>query len=149
MRFAILLLVMAIGGPFLAWQGYSHRQFRAKLATEGVTVDALASGAEVKSGRRGSKSATLSISYQGEGRSISKQMPVSNSFIDSITGGDALSVETVKLTYLKLDPEQAIIVGGTPDISVNLWIGLVVTAIGVIGGGLYVRSRASRGPGDE
>ncbi|RLS54335.1 MAG: DUF3592 domain-containing protein [Planctomycetota bacterium] len=137
MRGAIILLIMAIGGPFLAWNGYSHKQFRAKLAAEGATVDATTiSGRSSRTGRRGSRSYYLTVAYQGEGRSIQKEMSITSSFYEKISDGDALIADTVKLTYLKSDPEQAIIVDGTPDTGVNLWIGLVVGAIGIGGGGM-------------
>jgi hypothetical protein len=136
MRGILILAACALGGPFLAWQGYNHRQFRAKLASEGVTVRAEAHGGELKEGRH--SSAKLEITYQAEGRTIHKTMPVSTKFIKSISDDDALTVETVALTYLKADPEQAIIVDGTPDTSPNLWIGLIVSLIGWAGGGYYI-----------
>ncbi len=60
-----------------------------------------------------------------------------------------MTVDTVKLTYLNSDPDQAIIVGGTNDTSVNLWIGGVMTVIGLVGGAFWAKSLASNGPGDD
>lgn len=142
MRGAFILLLFALGGPFFIWQGYQHRQFRSQLASEGVTVTAEAHGGQMRQGRR-SSSAELEISYQAEGRAIHKKMPVSTSFMKSISNDDSLTVDTVQVTYLKADPEKAIIVGGTPDVSWNLWIGLVVTAIGWIGGGMFLMNAMS------
>ena len=70
-------------------------------------------------------------------------------FFKSISSGDSMTVDTVKLTYLNADPEQAIIVGGTTDTGVNLWIGGVMTVIGLVGGAFWAKSLASSGPGDD
>lgn len=139
MRGALILLIFALGGPFLAWQGYNHQKFRAKLAAEGETVAATAISGELRRGRK-SSSAKLEVAYEANGRMIQKTMPVSSSFLKSISNDQALSVDTVQLTYLKSDPEQAIIVGGSPDTSWNLYIGIVVAAIGWIGGAIFARN---------
>ncbi len=80
MRGAIFLLILVIGGPFIAWSGYSHRQFKSRLATEGTTVDATVESGEEKSGRRGSKSYRITVSYPAGGRSIQKEMSVNGTF---------------------------------------------------------------------
>lgn len=146
MRGALILLIFALGGPILAWQGFNHRQFRSKLASEGVTVAAQAIGGELRQGRK-SSSAKLEVSYEAEGRTFQKTMPVSSSFLKSISNDQALTVDTVQLTYLKSDPDQAIIVNGTPDVSWNLYIGLVAAAIGWIGGFIFVRNLAAQNSG--
>jgi hypothetical protein len=141
MRGILILLLFALGGPVLAWQGYKHRQFRAQLAAEGTTVQAEAHGGELRTGKR--SSAKLEVSYQAEGRMIHKTMPVSASFMKSISNDDSLTVDSVALTYLKSDPEQAVIVDGTPDTSPNLWIGAIVALIGWGGGAYYAYGFAS------
>lgn len=147
MRGLLLLVVCAFGGPILAWQGYQHGQFRAKLDAEGVTVEAEAHGGEIKEGRH--SSAKLEVSYEAEGRPFHKTMPVSTSFMKSISNGDSLSVPSVSVRYLKSDPDQAIIINGSPDTSANLWIGLVAAAIGWIGGGIWIFKTASDGADSE
>ncbi len=149
MRGAIFLLFLVIGGPFIAWSGYSHRQLKSRMATDGTTVDAIVESGEEKSGRRGSRSYRVTVSYQAAGRSIQKEMPVNGTFFKSISSGDSMTVDTVKLTYLNSDPDQAIIVGGTNDTSANLWIGGVMTVIGLVGGAFWAKSLASGGPGDD
>ncbi len=141
MRGVLILLVFALGGPILAWQGYKHRQFRAQLAAEGTTVQAEAHGGELRTGKH--SSAKLEVSYQAEGRMIHKTMPVSAKFMKSISNDDSLTVDSVSLTYLKSDPEQAIIVDGTPDTSPNLWIGAIAALIGW-GGGATTRTDSQR-----
>lgn len=74
---------------------------------------------------------------------IHKTMPVSAKFMKSISNDDSLTVDSVSLTYLKSDPEQAIIVDGTPDTSPNLWIGAIVALIGWGGGAYYAYGFAS------
>lgn len=148
MRGALILLLFAVGGPVLTWQGCQHRQFRSQLASEGVTVTAEAHGGQMRQRRR-SSSAELEISYQAEGRVIHQKMPVSTSFMKSISNDDSLTVDTVQVIYLKADPENAVIVGGTPDTSWNLWIGLVVAAIGWGGGGLFLVNSMSGESGGE
>ena len=149
MRGAIFLLFLVIGGPFIAWSGYSHRQLRSRLATEGTTVDATVVSGEERSGRRGSRSYEITVTYQAGSRSLQKEMSVNGTFFQSISSGDSMTVDTVKLTYLNSDPDQAIIVGGTNDTSVNLWIGGVMTVIGLVGGAFWAKSLASSGPGDD
>lgn len=121
----VILAFGVIGGPIATYFSYTEKSRVERVESVGVETDAQVHGGQEKRGRKGSRSYTVKLSYQANGQSYSKDMNVTGSFFNSISNGDSMTVDTVKVKYLKENPDQAIVVGGTDKQEFMMWLGIL------------------------
>ena len=104
-RLRWVLIAAMIGGPVLAYFSYSELQRFKKLDAEGVTTEAVVTGGQEKTGRRGSKSFEIDIEWQDASGQIRREegISITSDYARTIVTGDTLNVDTVPITYMEND----------------------------------------------
>lgn len=100
-----LLIIGMLGGPVLSYLSYQDGKRFELLKNDGVTVNAYIEGAVEKSGRRGSKSYEVDLSWQdanGETRRADG-VSITNAFAGDIIQNNAIVAETLEVLYLPGD----------------------------------------------
>lgn len=119
--------------------GFSEKQKRDKLAADGVTVDAqILSGSE-EGGRR-SKTRQFEVQYQtAQGQTFTENFKVNRSYFESHISGDYIDdTAPCKVRYLPSDPKTAIVVDGSVDNTIMMYLGMggSVVGLGMVGWGI-------------
>ncbi len=132
-RIHLAIVGMMLAGPFIAFSGWQTTQKLAALEKEGVTVPGVILSGDEYRGRR-SRSYSFEVAYATqEGDPRVNQFSVDSSFFHAHISGDSIGNDRVDVTYRPDDPDQAILVGGSTDSSAGMYIGLVMTVLGICG----------------
>ena len=145
MRVLLFAIIGLIAGPFLTYQGYQAKQFNDLLNKEGIETNGIATEGHSSGGRR-SRSYKLNVIFPvKDGKPVTKEFKVSSSYYKSIGSDGKITVDTVPVKYLANDPQQAIIVGGSDDDSILLWVGplVAVASLGYLAYRLFGRKEAT------
>ncbi|WP_197454245.1 DUF3592 domain-containing protein [Stieleria varia] len=127
------LIIMMLGGPFLAFIGWSAQSKMAALDARGVTVDGVVLDSRERRSRR-SRSYYLEVAYKTEaGAAYTDEFQVNSTYYDSHDLGG-----TAQVKYDPEDPTQAILVGGSTDSSFLLYLGIGMAIIGLLGVGYTI-----------
>ncbi|MEK7950292.1 hypothetical protein [Luteolibacter soli] len=129
---AILALVI---GPCLAFVGFKERQRIGKIEKDGVEVAGIPTGGRIETGRKGGKTHRITVTYPAGGppNATSKEFKVTGDFFESISSGETITADTVKVKMLADQPEEAFIVDGSDDDRVLFPVGLAAFALGGVG----------------
>ncbi len=128
-----ILALILIGPIFFAYGLYTQQQ-QAALARVGVKVPGMIMAGEEIRGRKGRRSYSFSVAYvTQQGQAMLGDFSVNGSFFKAHISGDEIGDDQVEVIYHPDDPNEAMIVGGSSGGGANIFIGLVMTAIGIIG----------------
>lgn len=97
-----LLLIAAVGGPFVAYMSWQDGERVKRIAAEGVEAQASVEGATRTKSRRGVTSYSLDLAWKdvgGQARTVEK-VSISREFADRIIANDKLQVGTLRIKYL-------------------------------------------------
>ena len=141
MRIKLLAVLALVGGPIVAFVSYSKKQTFDKIVTEGVEVDGtLEKGESTK--RKGVTSYKFDVAWKTkEGKSFTKNMSLSSSFVKPRLNGDSITDWDVKVKYLPSDPNEAFVVGAESDPKSGIYGGGVVGLLGLAGTAWMFRKR--------
>ena len=115
-RFKLIAVVALVAGPVLAFVGFKEKQRIEKIERDGVEVAGVPMSGEMRKGRKGAKTYKLNVTYpDSKGAAQSKEFKVTREFFESISSGDQITADTVKVKMLADQPTEAIIVGGSDD----------------------------------
>ena len=133
-RIHIFIFLMLLGGPVVAFFGWQAQQKMSRLKSVGVTVDGVILEGEERRGRKGSRSYKFTVMYSTEdGQVLTDEFSVKGNYFREHIAGDEINDAPVQVLYNPKDPKEAIIVGGSTDASLSLWIGLVAFILGICG----------------
>lgn len=145
-RLKLVAIVALVAGPIVAYVGFKEKQRIGKIEKEGVEVVGVPTGGEERKGRKGGKTYKVTVAYPLTGNTLppqSKEFKVTSEFFKSISSGDQITVDTVKVKMLKDQPDEAIIVDGSDDDRALFPIGLGAFALGGIGTAVMFRKSAA------
>lgn len=103
-----LLLIAALGGPFIAFMSWQDAQRVKKVASEGIEAQAVVDGVTHTTRKRGGVSYTIDLAWKdqaGQDRKAEK-VALSRAFADRIVVNDRISVSTLPVKYLADDPSK-------------------------------------------
>ena len=109
-------IILIIAGLVLAYVSNNRGKERAMLESTGIEVPGKLENALVKTkiGRRSGTSAWIAVEYSPKDQAaITQQFEVTIGYLDSISKGDEITVETVPVVYSAANPKVAIIRGGS------------------------------------
>ncbi len=140
-----LLVVLAIGGPFFAYIGWSDAERTARIASQGVEADAAITGATRKKRRRSGTSYALNIAWKDSKGELRKadDILISHRLAERVIRDDRIVMETTRVKYLPDEPEKSgVILVEDADEQASLdsgmtYAGLGAGAIGIVGSGLF------------
>ncbi len=133
-RLKLIAIIALIFGPVLAFQSFQDSQRLAKIEKEGVQVLGIPMSGEITERRKSGKSFKLNVSYPDkDGKLHSKEFKVKSDFFEAISEGNSITAETVTIKRLDSDPDQAILVGGSDDGNIPVFVCILVTIGGAIG----------------
>ncbi len=139
--FKLLLLgpLCIIGGIAMTVAGLMESGSAGQLASEGVTAKARIDGHRTISGRRGSKTYKLAVTFEPEGRgsSVSKGFTVPEPVFQSAPDGQEIEVR-----YLPSDPEVAQLAGAEISPMEKIGPGVLLMIVGAVIAFFVFRSRA-------
>ncbi|MCW1883778.1 hypothetical protein OKA04_03495 [Luteolibacter flavescens] len=142
MRLKLIAILALVVGPILAFMGFKERQRIGKIETEGVEVVGVPMGGEMKKGRKGAKTYTITVKYpDANGAPQEKDFKVKSEYFNSISDGDSITVPMVKVKVLADQPDEAIIVGGSDDDRIMFPVGIGAFVLGGIGTVFMFRPR--------
>jgi hypothetical protein len=144
-RLKLAAVIGLVAGPFLAYTGFKEKQRIEKIEKNGVEVAGVPMTGEVRKGRKGGKTYKVNVMYpsaDGKGAPTTKEFKVTSKFFESISSGDTITADTVKVKMLADQPEEAIIVGGSDDNRAMFSVGLGVFVLGGIGTAMMFRKSA-------
>lgn len=97
-----LLVIAALGGPFLAYISWEDGERVKRVAAEGVEAQASVEGATRTRSRRGVTSYSLDLAWKdADGQShTAEKVSISRDFADRIIVNDRLTVDTLRIKYL-------------------------------------------------
>ena len=140
-KLKFLLVAAALGGPFMAFAGWSDGERTRRIEREGVEGQAAVLGATRTKRSRGGTSYSLDLSWKdgtGAPRSADK-VSISQAFADKIIRDDKLLVNSVRVKYLPDDPEKSgvIILDDAAEQEhlddVVTYMGAGASAVGILG----------------
>jgi hypothetical protein len=126
--------------------GFKEKQRIGKIEKDGVEVVGVPTGGEMRKGRKGGKTYKVNVAYLipgDKGTPQSKEFKVTREFFESISSGDQITADTVKVKVLADQPDEAIIVGGSDDDRIMFPIGLGAFVLGGIGTVVLFRKPAA------
>jgi hypothetical protein len=102
-----LFLVAAVGGPVLAYIGYSEATEIRDVMARGRDATALIDSGTIKKGRKSGTSYTLNLSWdEGGGRTRTvEKVSISSNMADAVIVGDKIVRDKVKIKYLADAPD--------------------------------------------
>lgn len=128
----LVAFIFLILGPIFAVIANKENQRMTVIQKDGVTVDGTITGGS-KQRKKRSTSYTLNVQFGGSGIGIvRKAFDVTSEFYDSHVSGSAISNPEVKVRYLAANPQESLLVGGSPDNSVVFWISAGAGVAGLI-----------------
>ena len=133
-RLKLAAIIGLLGGPAFAFIGFKEKQKIENIEKNGVEVSGFPASGELKKGRRGSKTYTLTVEYpDSKGVARTGDFKVTREFFESISTGEAITADSVPMKVLADHPEQAIIVGGSTDDRFMFPFGIGAFVLGGIG----------------
>ena len=136
-------LFALIMGPVLTYKAYEEKQSNDRIAKEGIEVQGVPTEGHSQTGRR-SSSYKLTVMYPTKGgKPVTHEFKVTRDYFKSVSNDTTITVPTVPVKYLPSDPHSAIIVGGSDNNEIFLWIGPVLFVIGAVCLGNMLRKRAA------
>jgi hypothetical protein len=146
-RLKLVAIVALVAGPAVAFMGFKEKQRVGKIEKDGVEVVGVPMGGEMRKGRKGAKTYKVTVDYptsaDGKGTPKSKEFKVTKTFFESISSGDMITADTVKVKLLADNPDEAIIVGGSDDDQIMFPIGIGAFVLGGIGTAVLFRKPAA------
>ena len=143
-RLKLAAIIALVVGPCLAFVGFKEKQRIEKIEKNGVEVAGVPMSGEMRKGRKGAKTYKLQVIYPDtKGGSKNKEFKVTGDFYESISSGDQITADTVKVKVLADQPDEAIIVGGSDDDRIMFPIGLGAFVLGGIGTVVLFRKPAA------
>ncbi|MCW1921397.1 hypothetical protein OKA05_02465 [Luteolibacter arcticus] len=140
-RFKLVAIVALVAGPIVAFMGFKEKLRIDKIEKNGVEVAGIPTGGEMRKGRKGAKTYKINVVYPVGGKNT-KEFKVTRSYFETISSGDALTVDTVPVKYLADQPDEAIIVGGSDDDRAMLPFGIGAFVLGGAGTAFLFRKGA-------
>lgn len=133
-RLKLAAIIGLLGGPAFAFIGFNEKQKIENIEKNGVEVSGFPASGELKKGRRGSKTYTLTVEYpDSKGVARSGDFKVTREFFESISTGEVITADSVPMKVLADHPEQAIIVGGSSDDRFMFPFGIGAFVLGGVG----------------
>ena len=152
-RLKLVAIVALVAGPIVAFIGFKEKQRIGKIEKDGVEVAGVPTGGEMHKGRKGAKTYKITVVYPAPVAAAdapklpalpqSKEFKVTRKFFESISSGDQITVDTVKVKMLTDQPDEAFIVGGSDDDRIMFPIGLGAFVLGGIGTVVLFRKPAA------
>jgi hypothetical protein len=135
-----LMLVAAVGGPVMAYLGWSEAARIKDVEQQGVEATAVIDGATRRKGRRSGTSYSVDLAWKdakGVAQKVEK-ISISQSFAGQIIRDDKIVRNTVKIKYLPdaLDSKPVIIEDAQRQEESDTFMmqaGLGVGALGIVG----------------
>ena len=138
-----LLLVAAIGGPFLAYTSWSDTERIHDIKARGVETVATIEGATERKSRRGGTSYTVALTWKdGTGQMLNADgVAISRQFANRIVANGRLVRSTVRIKYLDDGADvKPILVEDVEEQegldATMVQVGAVGGALGIVGSGL-------------
>jgi len=144
-RLKLAAIIGVVVGPILAYTGFKEKQRIGKIEKDGVEVAGVPMSGEMRKGRKGGKTCTIKVIYpsaDGKGAPTTKDFKVKSAFFESISAGDQITADTVKVKMLPDQPEEAYIVDGSDDDRAMFPVGVGVFVLGGIGTAMMFRKSA-------
>jgi Protein of unknown function (DUF3592) len=142
MRLKYIALIALIGGPIIAFSGYSEKKDHEKIVAEGVKVEGVITGGESSKRRRRGTTYTFDIEFKTkDGKAVKKNLSVPKSFVDAHVQGDTITNDKVEVLYLPSDPNKCEVVGVKSEHEAMLYGGSVAGAAGLLGTVLIFRKK--------
>ena len=133
-RLKLAAIIGLLGGPAFAFVGFKEKQKIENIEKNGVEVSGFPASGELKKGRRGSKTYSLTVEYpDSKGAPCTGDFKVTREYFESICTGDSITAESVKMKVLPDQPKEAIIVGGSTDDRFMFPFGIGAFLLGGIG----------------
>lgn len=134
MRFKLIAILALVVGPIMAFLGFKEKQRIGKIESDGVEVVGVPIGGEMKKGRKGAKTYTITVMYpDGKGAPLRKDFKVKRAYFESISEEDSITADTVPVKFLADQPDEAIIVGGSDDDRLMFPVGIGAFILGGVG----------------
>lgn len=140
-----LLLIAAIGGPFMAYMSWQDGERVKKVVAEGVETQASVEGATRTKRRRGGTSYTVDLAWKdasGQDRTAEK-VSISHQFASRIISNDRLTVDALPIKYLPGEQgKDSVIIRDDADKQADLdhemiYVGAGAGVVGILGSGLW------------
>lgn len=135
-KFKLIAVIALLAGPIMAFMGYQDQQRLAALEKDGVTVPGFIEGGEWKRGKKGSKSYSFDVSYTPQSGAPQKQsFKINSDFFKAHATEQEVTDPNCQVRYLASDPKNAIVIGGSTDITALFGVGIGAAVIGLLGCG--------------
>lgn len=141
-RLRYLFFALLIAGVWLAFDGWSDQELRARLEASGVVTTGVIESAEVHTGRRNRKTYSLGVCYTpAGGSSIHGVFEVVRPFAERVLRDGRIVREQCEVCYDPAEPTSALLPAGTPDKQHLPWPGIGLCALGALGSWWSLRPR--------
>lgn len=140
-----LLLIAAVGGPFIAFMSWQDAERVKRIATEGVEAQASVEGATKTTRKRGGVSYSIDLAWKdaaGQDRKAEK-VSISRNYSNRILMNDRIRVDTVPVKYLADDTSKdGVILRDDADQQAEtdeemIYVGAGAGLVGIVGSALF------------
>ena len=139
-----VLLMAAVGGPFLAYTSYTEATEIDEVLAKGVDAIAVIDGGTVRKGRRSGTSYSINLSWPDKTgkKQVAEKVTITAALASQIIVGDNLVRDTVKIKYLPDTPDvKPVIIEDAKQRLQNsaemMPVGLVGGAVGALGAAAF------------
>ncbi len=146
-----LLLIAAVGGPGMAYLGWSDQNRIKEVEEKGVEAVASIEGATRRKGRRSGTSYSVNLAWKDQKGQVQKaeKISVSQAFAAQIIRDDKIVRDTLKIKYLpdELDASPVIVEDAQRQEENDAFMmqaGLGAGALGIVGSGIMLLMRRRR-----
>jgi hypothetical protein len=143
-----LLLLAAVGGPVMAYFGYTSANEMKEVMAQGTEAVATIDGGTIRKGRRSGTSFSINLAWTDKSgvKQTAEKVSISSALADKLIVGDKIVRDSVKIKYLPgaTETKPVILEDAARQISssedmVPVMIGAGV--IGAIGSGFFLMRR--------
>jgi hypothetical protein len=135
-KWAFVIAIFA--GPAFAYYSYDTANRIERVMAEGAPFQAVVTGGEERTGRRGSRSYSLDVQWANSSGEVQTQtFDISSDYANQIFVGDYVNIETVEVRHLASETENPLVL--VPDARHQIeenrlfqWLGIAAGILGLI-----------------
>ncbi|MEZ5958420.1 MAG: DUF3592 domain-containing protein [Hyphomonadaceae bacterium] len=135
-KWAFVIAIFA--GPIISYFAYNEGNRLERVLANGAPFQAVVTGGEERTGRRGSRTYTLDVQWANpDGQVQTQTFDISSDYANQIFVGDYVNVETVEVRYLPSETENPFVL--VPDARHQIederlfqWLGIAAGILGLI-----------------
>lgn len=141
-RLRYLFFALLVAGLWLAFDGWSDQELRARLDQSGIVTHGVIESGEIHTGRRNRKTYSLRVCYTPNGGApIHGDFEVVRPFAERVLRDGKIVREDCEVCYDPAEPTSALLPGGTQDKRHLLWPGIGLCVAGALGSWWSLRPR--------